>query len=424
MDSLFFMRDLNQSQLVRESNEKALIHDSGSGIDSGSSSASSSASSASSRKSSESMENDLLKEFLTEYRSEFKPMAEPSKGWLLCPNCNAGEDELYCDDTLVCTKCGHVVARPIDACAEYRFFGIEDRSGGDPSRIGAPMDPRLPESSLGTLILPRSGGTKSMARVRRYHQWNMLPYKERALLGAFDRLHLAATNHGLSGSVVDDAKELYVKLNGLCDRRGLSRDSLLASCVYTALKRANSPRRPQDVGSIFSLTHASFTKAFKFFQEVLAQATQKGLLADRWTPSNLTSTRATDYVELALSRLPIPRADYQTLVKKAQELADYAENEGISPENTPPSLAAGVVAYVCEQWKSGEIPISKLAEVSGVSAATLLKCLRRLEQTFATNDSDKPKDIDSEKEKEPIKQHIKEHIKESTKEKQKDNKKK
>jgi transcription initiation factor TFIIIB Brf1 subunit/transcription initiation factor TFIIB len=284
------------------------------------------------------------------------------------------------------------------------------------------MDPRLPESSLGTLILPRSGGTKSMARVRRYHQWNMLPYKERALLGAFDRLHLAATNHGLSGSVVDDAKELYVKLNGLCDRRGLSRDSLLASCVYTALKRANSPRRPQDVGSIFSLTHASFTKAFKFFQEVLAQATQKGLLADRWTPSNLTSTRATDYVELALSRLPIPRADYQTLVKKAQELADYAENEGISPENTPPSLAAGVVAYVCEQWKSGEIPISKLAEVSGVSAATLLKCLRRLEQTFAKSDDDKDdkddtsdkgnksNNIDSQKQKETIKEPTKEKL--------------
>lgn len=70
-----------------------------------------------------------------------------------------------------------------------------------------------------------------MNKVRRHHQWNLLPYKERTLLAAFDRLALASTNHGLSASVVEDSKELYVKLNGFCDRRGLSRDSLLASCV-------------------------------------------------------------------------------------------------------------------------------------------------------------------------------------------------
>ena len=327
---------------------------------------------------------DTEKALLSAFSDEIDSAKKPSEySWTTCPLCKSGEDELYCDDTLICTHCGNVLARPIDACAEYRFFGIEDRHGGDPSRIGAPMDPRLPESSLGTVILPKSGGTKSMARVRRYHQWNMLPYKERALLGAFDRLTLAATNHGLSGSVVDDAKELYVKLNGFCDRRGLSRDSLLASCVYTALKRANSPRRPQDIGAIFSLSHATFTKAFKFFQEVLAQATQKGLLSNTWTPSNLTSTRAADYVELPLSRLPIPRSEYQKLVNEAQMLAEHAERDGISPENTPPSLAAGVVAYVCERWRKGEIPISKIADVCGVSAATLLKCLRRLEITFS-----------------------------------------
>lgn len=343
--------------------------------------------------SSSSSEALLLKQFIeleTAERVEIssKPTKE-GEGWKFCPVCKADEEDLYLDDILICTQCGHVLSRPIDACAEYRFFGIEDRNGGDPSRIGAPMDPRLPESSLGTVILPKSGGTKSMARVRRYHQWNMLPYKERALLGAFDRLSLAATNHGLSGCVIDDAKELYVKLNGLCDRRGLSRDSLLASCVYTALKKGGSPRRPQDVGAMFSLSHATFTKAFKFFQEVLAQAQQKGLISDIWTPSNLTSTRAADYVELPLSRLSIPRAEYPKLVKQAQELADYAEKECISPENTPPSLAAGVVAFVCETWRKGEIPVNKIAEVSGVSAATLMKCLRRLEQTF---DSDSKKD--------------------------------
>ncbi len=312
------------------------------------------------------------------FESEKNTGYESKEFFKSCTSCGADEDMLLQEDMLVCTKCGDILARPIDSSAEYRYFGMEDRGGGDPSRIGAPLDPRLPESSLGTVILPQ-GNIKHMAKIRRYHQWNMLPYKERALLGAFDRLSLAANNHGLGGAIIDDAKELYVKLNGFCDRRGLSRDSLLASCVYTALKRAGSPRKPQEIGAMFSLSHASFTKAFKFFQEVLAQATQKGLLTETWTPSNLTSTCASDYVAVPLSKLPISRADYQKLLLEAQELSTRAETEGMSPENTPPSLAAGVVAYVCERWRKGEIPLSRIAAACDVSLATLQKCLRRLQ---------------------------------------------
>jgi transcription initiation factor TFIIIB Brf1 subunit/transcription initiation factor TFIIB len=319
---------------------------------------------------------DALLDAWTE--SEKDPGYEKKEFFKKCGGCGAEDDMLLQEDVIVCKGCGEVLARPIDSSAEYRYFGIEDRGGGDPSRIGAPSDPRLPESSLGTVILPQ-GNMKNMGKIRRYHQWNMLPYKERALLGAFDRLALAANNHGLGGAIIEDAKNLYVKLNGFCDRRGLSRDSLLASCVYTSLKRAGSPRKPQDVGAMFSLSHASFTKAFKFFQEVLAQATQKGLLGENWTPSNLTSTRAADYVAVPLSKLPISRADYQKLIVQAQELAERAETENMSPENTPPSLAAGVVAYVCEKWRKGEIPLARIATACDVSVATLQKCLRRLQ---------------------------------------------
>jgi transcription initiation factor TFIIIB Brf1 subunit/transcription initiation factor TFIIB len=326
----------------------------------------------------ESQEDNILDSFAKEDKTIFD-----KDSFLSCFHCGASEDKLYQDDNLVCTECGEILARPIDSSAEYRYFGVEDRGGGDPSRIGAPSDPHLPESSLGTVILPQ-GNSYHMGKVRRYHQWNMLPYKERALLGAFDRLNLAATNHGLSTSVVEDSKELYVKLNGFCDRRGLSRDSLLASCVYTSLKRAGAPRKPQEIGAMFSLTHATFTKAFKFFQEVLAQATQKGLLSNTWTPSNLTSTCASNYITVPLSKLPISRVEYNKLLIEAQALADRAETEGMSPENTPPSLAAGVVAYVCEKNKKGDIPLARIATACDVSLATLQKCLRRLQSILDT----------------------------------------
>jgi transcription initiation factor TFIIIB Brf1 subunit/transcription initiation factor TFIIB len=296
-----------------------------------------------------------------------------------CEACGADDEHFVVEDLLTCTCCGTVQGRQLDTSAEYRFFNNDDRGCGDPSRIGAPLDHRLPQSSLCTIMLPSRGmSSKVVAGIRRYHQWNMLPYKERTLLNAFDRLSLASTNHGISSSIVEEAKELYIKMNGLCDRRGLSRDSLLASCIYTALKKAGSPRKPQEVGVMFNLTHASFTKAFKFFQEVYALAVQRGTIEADEAPSTMGSTRAADYVTVALSKLPISRADYQRLSAEAYELADRVEVDGLSPENTPPSLAAGVVAYVCERWRPGEIALARIALACDVSIATLQKCLRRL----------------------------------------------
>lgn len=305
--------------------------------------------------------------------------ASTQKLAVICGCCGAEEDDFVNEELLTCTRCGTIYGRELDTSAEYRFFSNDDRGCGDPSRIGAPLDHRLPQSSLSTIMLPsRGASSKVVAGIRRYHQWNMLPYKERTLLNAFDRLSIMSTNYGISNSIVEEAKELYIKMNGLCDRRGLSRDSLLASCIYTALKKAGSPRKPQEVGTMFNLSHASFTKAFKFFQEVYALAVQRGVLGADDAPSTMGSTRAADYVTVALSKLPISRADYQRLSGEALALADRVEVEGLSPENTPPSLAAGVVAYVCEHWRPGEIPIARIASACDVSIATLQKCLRRL----------------------------------------------
>jgi transcription initiation factor TFIIIB Brf1 subunit/transcription initiation factor TFIIB len=198
---------------------------------------------------------------------------------------------------------------------------------------------------------------------------------------SFNRLGLIASNHGLSASVIDDSKELYSRLVQHCERRGFSRDSVLACCVYTSLKRANSPRRPNEVANMFNLGNGAFTKAFKFFQEVLAQAQQKGMLPEAFAPSRMASTRGSDYIELPLSKLLCTRADYQKILDLARDISDLAESNNISPENMPPSLAAGCLAYSLEYWKPGDFTLTRIAEVCGVSLATVQKCLKRLDSS-------------------------------------------
>jgi CheY-specific phosphatase CheX len=62
-----------------------------------------------------------------------------------------------------------------------------------------------------------------------------------------------------------------------------------------------------------------------------------------------------------------------------RRVAEKSEEAGLSQENMPPSLAAGCVAFVIKRCEILNIPISKIAEASEISVATLQKCLRRLE---------------------------------------------
>ena len=295
-----------------------------------------------------------------------------------CPHC-FNTDCLDQSDLITCKECGFVVARPFDNTAEYRFFSQDER-GSDPTRVGAPQDPRLPEASLGTVILNNMGSAKAMYRVRKYHSWNTVPYKERSFIQTCERLSLIALNSGINQSIIEESKNLYTTLQEIGGRQGLSRDALLSACLYTSLKQSGSPRKPKEIAEIFGLSSATFTKALKQMQEVMALARQKGQLhmTTRNKPSQ-SSTKAIEYIQLPLSRLPIPRNQMEHLYILCKRVAEKSEDAGLSQENMPPSLAAGCVAFVIKRCEILNIPVTKIAEVSEISVATLQKCLRRLE---------------------------------------------
>ena len=295
-----------------------------------------------------------------------------------CPIC-FNTDCLDLSELVTCKECGYVVSRPFDNTAEYRFFSQDDR-GSDPTRVGAPQDPRLPEASLGTVILNNYGTAKAMYRVRKYHSWNTVPYKERSFIQTCERLSLIGLNSGINQSIIEESKNLYTTLQDIGGRQGLSRDALLSACLYTSLKQSGSPRKPKEIAEIFGLSSATFTKALKQMQEVMALARQKGQLHLTTTnkPSQ-ASTKAIEYIQLPLSRLPIPRNQMEHLHTLCKRVAEKSEEAGLSQENMPPSLAAGCVAFVIKRCEILNIPVSKIAAASEISVATLQKCLRRLE---------------------------------------------
>jgi transcription initiation factor TFIIB len=327
-----------------------------------------------------------------------------------CPTCddasaltdNAGKE-------IVCTRCGTIVDIPLDWTAEYRWFSNDSGGGGgsDPSRCGFPINPLLPESSLGTIILNQRQ-SPLMRRIKRYHMWNLMPYRERTLWGVFETLSVRASNAGISNAVLEEAKELYAQLAASQIARGQAqRDAMLAACLWEALKRHDAHRLPRDVADMFQLPLNCVTKGIKQFQHVLTVRTvdQKTDTYTSTGPATAAAAAAPDTDDIITARAHMRRALCQARTTKTTSYEDFitpfltnlsipaavqsqledmvrtacarTEELNIVPENTPPSLTASVIAFCMAEMR---LPVDhiEIARVCGISAVTIQKCLKRM----------------------------------------------
>ena len=333
-----------------------------------------------------------------------------------CPTCEDAAALETMGAEVVCTRCGTIVDVPLEWAAEYRWFSAENNggSGTDPSRTSFPINHLMPESSLGTTIICR-GNSAAMRKIKRYHMWNQMPYRERALWSVFDGLQVRASNAGIGTAVVEEAKELYAQLTASAICRGQAqRDAMLAACLWEALKRHETPRMPRDVAEIFTIPLKSVTKGIKQFQHLLAMRSSEGRTDTYAVPlkpaapsttapmiestqvevesddviaaralQRRAATRATrttsyeDFIVPFLTNMSVSRTVATQLEAMVRRVCARTEELNIVPENTPPSLTASVIAF-CMGELGLRVDQTELARVCGISAVTIQKCIKRL----------------------------------------------
>lgn len=133
---------------------------------------------------------------------------------------------------------------------------------------------------------------------------------------------------------------------------------------------------------MFNIKTSDFTKAFKYVQEVLALAHQKGHLKGfSGSPSAQQSTRASHYIAHPLSKLPLKRAEFGIVLALSTSIANAAEDLSLCAEHMPPSLAAAALTEAIQLKGHKDIAIDTIAALCDVSAGTLIKCWKRLEET-------------------------------------------
>jgi transcription initiation factor TFIIB len=301
----------------------------------------------------------LFTTFAAEEDGEIKETcvsSENDDSW--CPYCKS-HTVILDECNYICQQCSSLTTRYIDAGAEWRYYGADDNKQVDPTRCGMPTNDLLPNSSLGSVISSKMGESFGMKIIRKHHFWNSVTYKERTLYHIFDNISTHAINSGLPSTIIEEAKALYKKMSEVKLTRGDNRNGMIATSIYMSCKNHNVPRSSKEIASIFNIKNTTMTKGCKRFQELMQV--------------NMDSSEPENFINRFGSRInmaPDMRELCKTVLRKADEI-------GVLSENTPPSIAAGIMLLVIIACKL-DITKQDLSNVCGVSQVTICKCHKKL----------------------------------------------
>lgn len=269
----------------------------------------------------ESTDLDNCWNLLDDFKNDLRDIIDETK-------CNCGSSEVIVEDSMqICKNCCAVMGRLIDNTAEWRYYGSEDNRDGDPSRCGLPTNSLLPKSSLGSMI----GGTKhdniDIKRIRMYQLWNSMPYDERTLWTVFEKLTSNTINNGIPQKVIDDAKVLYKKASEKKISRGDNKEGLIASCIYHSCMINNVPRSSKEIANMFNISPIVLNRGNSRFQTLLK--------------INVSSSSPDDFISRFGSKLSMKMED----IDKCKKLVKFLEKNEILSDNSPTSVAAGILYY-------------------------------------------------------------------------------
>jgi len=269
------------------------------------------------------------------------------------------------------TKCSILYKDKLDQGAEWRYYGADDNHTGDPTRCGMPINPWLKESSYGCKINCGGGSSYEMMKIKRYTDWQSMPYNEKKTWENYQFIMIMANNAGLPKIIVEDAIVYHKKISDAKTFRGLNRDGVLAASIYISCGINKTPRTAKEIAKIFHLDNASATRGCKNAVSIMNEI-EHDLCNNEKTI--LQKTTPGTFIERYCSKLNINTE----LTQLCKFIAHIIEQKHLIPENTPHAIAAGIV-YFISQLCSLNVAKRDINFVSRISEVTINKCYKKLE---------------------------------------------
>ena len=163
----------------------------------------------------------------------------------VCPECGGTIIALKETGDLICNQCGLVLEeKRVDLSHNgRRAFTMNERNSRE--RTGAPISVLVPDIGLTTVIDKSKIHNPDLKRAAK---WNTrMSWEKRNILIATTELKRISTNLNLPNHVKQEAMNLYRKVFKRKLLRGRSINSMIAACIYYAIKKYRITRTLQEV---------------------------------------------------------------------------------------------------------------------------------------------------------------------------------
>jgi len=278
------------------------------------------------------------------------------------------------DKFLICTNpaCGIIYKDSLDESAEWRYYGADDSQSSDPTRCGMPINPLLEKSSYGCKVICGNRASYEMRKIRRYTEWQSMPYKEKTDYEEFQRIKAFSSIAGIPKLLVDDALRYHKKISEMKTFRGCNRDGVIAASIYIASRIRDYPRTAREIATIFHLDNTDATRGCKNAVHLLNSIEKDMIVSDK---TYFYNTKPISFIERYCSKLNINKE----LTKVCEFVALRIQKLNLMPENTPHSVAAGIIYFTAQECNLN-ISKQQVNDISKISEVTINKCYKKLVQ--------------------------------------------
>jgi transcription initiation factor TFIIB len=210
-----------------------------------------------------------------------------------------------------------------------------------------------------------------MKRIRKWTEWVAMPHREKSLYDEFQFITVMAQNSGIPRIFIDDAMAIYKDLSEQKMFRGLNRDGMKAASIYISCRLNGCPRTAHEIAEIFMLDKTSATNGCSMSVNIMSNIDRN---SSNSKAIELCSNKPSLFIERYCSRLNIN----QELTALSKFIAHKIEQYGIINDNTPHSIAAGIIYFISAMCN---LSISKtdIKQICNVSEVTINKCFKKME---------------------------------------------
>ena len=238
-------------------------------------------------------------------------------------------------------------------------------------RCGIPINNLLKQSSYGCKVICSNNSSYEMKKIRRYTEWQAMPYKEKSQYEEFEIIKTMSKISGISKRIIDDALKYHKKFSEMKTFRGENRDGIIAASIYISSKINGWPRTAKEISIIFNLNKTAATKGCKNAIYLLNNLETDIEIGDKVI---FCETKPIVFIERFCSKLNINKQ----ITKLCQFVSIKIENKNLLLENTPHSIAAGIIYFVSHNCNLN-ITKSDVYNITEISKVTINKCFKKLQ---------------------------------------------